>query len=221
MISSRSVRLGAVLVAAAMVVAACSSDGKGATTTTGAGSATTSGASATASGASATTAAGSVAATSVAGSATTSAGTGGTAAAGSSPTGSSPVTFVQPTGEPDLNANFIYGYPITVSRLDPHKASISQDATTLFPVYDRLLDVTPTGDLVPMLAESWEFSPDGLTLTMHVRQNVTFHDGASLDANAVKMNLDRAKGIQGSSVATDLSSLDSVTVVDPMTSASS
>ena len=42
---------------------------------------------------------------------------------------------VSPTSTP----TFIYGYPITVSRLDPHRASISQDATTLFPVYDRLV----------------------------------------------------------------------------------
>jgi peptide/nickel transport system substrate-binding protein len=212
MISSRSVRVGAVLVAAAMAVAACSSGGDSSATTAGAPTAVS-----TAGGASSATtgpAVGSTGASTV----TSPASATGTAAAGSTPSaGSSPVTFVQPTGDPDLNANFVYGYPITVSRLDPHKASISQDATTLFPVYDRLLDVTPTGELVPMLAESWEFSPDGLTLTMHVRPNVTFHDGAPLDATAVKTNLDRAKGIQGSSVATDLSSLDSVAVVDPMT----
>ena len=47
--------------------------------------------------------------------------------------------FPQPEGEPDTEATFIDGYAITVSRLDPHRASISQDATTLFPVYDRLV----------------------------------------------------------------------------------
>lgn len=126
-------------------------------------------------------------------------------------------TFEQPEGEPDLDASFVYGYPITVSRLDPHRASISQDATTLFPVYDRLVHLAPTGELIPGLAESWEFSDDGRTLTMHVRPNVRFHDGAELDAEAVKMNLDRGKSIEGSSVATDLAALESVTVVDPLT----
>ena len=125
--------------------------------------------------------------------------------------------FDQPEGEPDLDATFIYGYPITVSRLDPHKASISQDATTLFPVYDRLVHLSPQGRPDPGLAESWEFSDDGLTLTLHVREGVTFHDGATLDAAAVKANLDRAKGVEGSSVATDLAAMASVTVVDPMT----
>ena len=131
--------------------------------------------------------------------------------------GGSATTFPQPEGEPDPDASFIYGYPITVSRLDPHRASISQDATTLFPVYDRLVHLSPTGDLIPGLAESWEFSDDGLTLTLHVRPDVTFHDGAALDAEAVKANLDRGKSIEGSSVATDLAAMESVTVVDPMT----
>ncbi|HEU4841679.1 MAG TPA: ABC transporter substrate-binding protein, partial [Ilumatobacteraceae bacterium] len=142
--------------------------------------------------------------------------TDGTTAAGDYGPGSA-TTFPQPEGEPDLDASFVYGYPITVSRLDPHRASISQDATTLFPVYDRLVHLSPTGDLIPGLAESWEFSDDGLTLTLHVRPDVTFHDGAALDAEAVKANLDRGKSIEGSSVATDLAAMESVTVVDPMT----
>jgi peptide/nickel transport system substrate-binding protein len=146
--------------------------------------------------------------------------TGGTAPAGTDGTdgGATATTgFEQPEGEPDPDATFIYGYPITVSRLDPHRASISQDATTLFPVYDRLVHLSPTGELIPGLAESWEFSEDGLTLTLHIRPNVTFHDGATLDAEAVKANLDRGKSIEGSSVATDLAAMESVAVVDPMT----
>lgn len=129
----------------------------------------------------------------------------------------SATTFPQPEGSPDLDATFIYGYPITVSRLDPHRASISQDATTLFPAYDRIVHLSPQGDLIPGLAESWEFSDDGLTLTLHVRPGVTFHDGAPLDAEAVKVNLERGKSIEGSSVATDLAAMESATVVDPMT----
>ena len=44
-----------------------------------------------------------------------------------------------------------------------------------------------------------------------------FHDGATLDAEGVKANLERAKSIEGSSVATDLAAMQSVTVVDPQT----
>jgi peptide/nickel transport system substrate-binding protein len=120
-------------------------------------------------------------------------------------------------GQIDPNGSFVYGYPITVSRLDPHRASISQDGTTLFPAYDRLVHLAPDGELIPGLAESWEFSPDGLTLTMTLRQGVTFHDGATFDAHAAKMNLDRAKTLEGSSVTTDIASIENVEVVDDFT----
>ena len=147
----------------------------------------------------------------------TTAGTESSAAAPGDDEAPATTAFPQPEGEPDPDATFVYGYPITVSRLDPHRASISQDATTLFPVYDRLVHLSPTGDLIPGLAESWEFSDDGLTLTLHVRPGVTFHDGTPLDAEGVKANLERGKSIEGSSVATDLAAMASVTVVDPMT----
>lgn len=120
-------------------------------------------------------------------------------------------------GDYNLDASFVYAYPIGISRLDPHQASISQDGTTLFPAYDRLVHLTPEGELIPGLAESWEFSEDGLTLTLSIREGVTFHDGATLDADGVKTNLDRARGLEGSSVATDLASVSEVTVVDPTT----
>ena len=209
---SRSLRSwGALLVAGALAVAACGGDDDDAVSEdTDAATATTAGGATDDEAAVETTAA----------AATTSGEDGAgedTATTAADEGAASASTFPQPEGEPDPDASFVYGYPITVSRLDPHRASISQDATTLFPVYDRLVHLSPTGELIPGLAESWEFSEDGLTLTLHVRPDVTFHDGAALDAEAVKANLDRGKSIDGSSVATDLAALESVTVVDPMT----
>ncbi len=202
---SRSRRSWSVLlVAATIAVAACGGDDDDATDGTAESVTTDAGGGATTSGSTA--------------SETSTPDGEGTSSEPAAPDESTPTTgFPQPEGEPDPDATFIYGYPITVSRLDPHRASISQDATTLFPAYDRLVHLSPTGDLIPGLAESWEFSDDGLTLTLHVRPNVTFHDGAALDAEAVKVNLERGKSIEGSSVATDLAAMESVTVVDPMT----
>lgn len=122
-----------------------------------------------------------------------------------------------PEGDLDTEATFVYGYPIGVSRLDPHRASISQDGTTLFPAYDRLVHLAPDGDFIPGLAEEWEFTDEGSTLTLTLREGVTFHDGAPFDGEAVKANIERAQSIEGSSVATDLEVIESVTVVDPTT----
>lgn len=112
---------------------------------------------------------------------------------------------------------FTFGYPRDVTRLDPQQSKSGFDNTGLFPAYDRLVHLSPDGKFIPGLAESWKFSEDATTLTLKIRSDVTFHDGAKLDATAVKTSLDRAKSMKGSSVATDLSSVASVTVVDEMT----
>src|SRR5215813_15497177 len=65
-------------------------------------------------------------------------------------------------------------------------------------IYEPLVthDLTKEGTLspaiVPALATSWEVSPDGRVYTFHLRQNVKFHDGTPFNAEAVKVNLDRA-----------------------------
>jgi peptide/nickel transport system substrate-binding protein len=48
-----------------------------------------------------------------------------------------------------------------------------------------------SGEPQPGLAESWEISDDGLTYTFAIREDVTFHDGTPLDAEAVVRSLTR------------------------------
>jgi peptide/nickel transport system substrate-binding protein len=76
-------------------------------------------------------------------------------------------------------------------KLDPHDVSDSPSATVLSHVFETLFDLTPEGEIVPHLAESYEVSDDGTVWTLHLRQDVTFHDGTPFNAEAVKVNLDR------------------------------
>lgn len=116
--------------------------------------------------------------------------------------------------EVDRDAVLRYGFYIAVSRMDPHLATGSQDNTWLYPTYDRLIHTTPDASVIPGLAESWEFSDDGLALDMQLRQGVVFHDGQPFDAPAVQANIERAKTIEGSAVASSLTGVESVDVVD-------
>ena len=73
------------------------------------------------------------------------------------------------------------------------------DASTLLPplandsasfsitglVYDSLLKYDGDLNLVGQLAQSWEVSKDGLTLTFHLRRGVKWHDGAPFTARDV------------------------------------
>lgn len=117
----------------------------------------------------------------------------------------------------DTDAVLRYADNVGPNTFDPHKSPTSSDATAMFLVYDRLVHLSPDAEVVPGLAESWEYSDDGLELTLHLREGVTFQDGATFDADAVKANLDRALTVEGSTAASSLGSLESVEVVDPLT----
>lgn len=82
---------------------------------------------------------------------------------------------------------------------------------------DQLIDMDPNLDLVPQLATSWEWSTDRLALTLHLRPGVAFSDGAPFDAEAVRANLERYRSAQDSFRRTELKSVSSVEIVDPMT----
>jgi len=70
-----------------------------------------------------------------------------------------------------------------------------------------------TGKVDPMLAESWSRSEDGKTWTFKIRQGVKFHDGADLDAEAVKKSIDRTIKLgQGAVYIWD--SVKSIEVID-------
>ncbi|MFS3128313.1 ABC transporter substrate-binding protein [Nocardioides sp. Bht2] len=120
------------------------------------------------------------------------------------------------TGEVDLNATLRFGMTYGTSSYDPHKTLQTSDNNLLFNVYDRLIQRTPDGDLIPGLAESWETDASGKVMTLKIRKGVKFQDGAVLDAEAVKINLDRAKE-PDSNTAPLLASIESVDVVDEST----
>jgi peptide/nickel transport system substrate-binding protein len=119
-----------------------------------------------------------------------------------------------PVDEVDRSATLRFAYGISVTRLDPHRATIRNDLTTLGPIYDRLVEFSPSGELVPMLATEWSFNADVTALDMTLRDGVVFHDGAPFDAEAVKANIERAKTLEGSTVAADLVGVSGVEVVD-------
>ena len=64
-----------------------------------------------------------------------------------------------------------------------------------------------------MLATEWEYNEDLTRLTLELRDDVTFSDGATFDAEAVKANLENMKAGNGRQ-ASQLAALDSVEVED-------
>lgn len=63
------------------------------------------------------------------------------------------------------------------------------------PAYDALIGVDPDGTLVPALATEWAFTDDeNKVFEITVRDDVTFSDGAALDADALIANLEHLDG---------------------------
>lgn len=60
-------------------------------------------------------------------------------------------------------------------------------------IYDNLVYLDAEGKPTPWLASSWTISPDGKTYTFHLRNDVTFSDGAPFDAEAVRLNLEHMR----------------------------
>ncbi|MDB5511823.1 MAG: transporter substrate-binding protein [Enterovirga sp.] len=120
-----------------------------------------------------------------------------------------------------------------VNTLDPVMLGATPQATALSTaVYDRLFRfgrkpagngsfVFDFGTLEGELAERYEISPDGLTITVRLRANAQWHDGSPVTAEDVKWSLDRAVSAQTMSkaqVATgSLTRPDQFRVVDPQT----
>ena len=82
---------------------------------------------------------------------------------------------------------------------------------------DKLFDINEKLEIVPQLATSYEWSADSKTLTMKLRQGVTFHDGEKFDAAAVKFNIERHKTLPGSNRRGELAPVATVDVVDAAT----
>jgi len=88
-------------------------------------------------------------------------------------------------------------------------------------VYDYLIHYTADGDRIPGLAKSWEVAEDVSSITCHLREGVTFHDGTAFNASAVKYNFDRLMDPDegcpiGSKIADTIASIetpDEMTVV--------
>lgn len=78
--------------------------------------------------------------------------------------------------------------PVT---LDAHHSTDSPTSTVTEHISETLFELTPEGEIVPLLAESFTVSEDGLTWQLNIRQGVYFHDGTPLNAEAVKFNIDR------------------------------
>lgn len=110
-----------------------------------------------------------------------------------------------------------HGVTAEPETLDPHITVDNNSWRAIYYCYDRLVEYAgESTKLRSGLAESWEFSDDGLTHTFHLRKGISFIDGTPFNAEAVKFNFDRLFAI-GKGPAGTFEFIKSVEVVDEYT----
>jgi peptide/nickel transport system substrate-binding protein len=101
--------------------------------------------------------------------------------------------------------------------LDPTLARTFVGRIVFSSLCDKLIDITPDLKIVPQLATEYAVSEDGKTVTMKLRQGVTFHDGEKFDAAAAKYSLERHLTMKGSNRRGEIAAIGSIETPDDRT----
>jgi peptide/nickel transport system substrate-binding protein len=130
-----------------------------------------------------------------------------TAAPGSSATPSSEAPSQAAEGTPKDGGTLIAAIPGDIASTDTAFIQDSNSSAVSNQVIEGLVGTKPgtTGELIPVLAESWTVSEDALTYDFKLREGVKFHDGTDFNAEAVCYNYDRWKNFTGALASPDYS----------------
>ena len=78
---------------------------------------------------------------------------------------------------------------------DMHQTSLGGIYAAVSPAYNCLIRTSPydpmARDIIPELAETWEISDGGKTITFHLHHGVKWHDGTPFSSADVQYTLER------------------------------
>ncbi len=121
--------------------------------------------------------------------------------------------LAQAVGSGTLN----FGHLGDFQYFDPYLLPLA-DWPMFHQIYNVLARYDDTLTPQPELAESWDFSEDGLSLTFNLRPGVKFHNGRDFVADDVKFSLEYAQDPEtGANIRTLARAVSSVEVVDDAT----
>jgi peptide/nickel transport system substrate-binding protein len=104
------------------------------------------------------------------------------------------------------------GVPPTLDTMATSSGSVSGVTNML---QETLVAFGEDFGIVPMLADSWDISDDGLTYTFHLRQGVKFHNGKEMTSDDVMASMDRFLQVTARKTAFEV--MESYEAPDPYT----
>src|SRR5437764_2586624 len=85
----------------------------------------------------------------------------------------------------------VFAVASTFTTTDPYDANDTLSQAMAKSFYEGLYGFDKDMKMIPVLAESYEASKDGLVYTIKLKKGIKLHDGTDFKADAVKVNLDR------------------------------
>jgi glutathione transport system substrate-binding protein len=95
------------------------------------------------------------------------------------------------TAVPAAAKDVVMAVASTFTTTDPYDANDTLSQAMAKSFYEGLFGFDKDMKLLPVLAESYEVSKDGLVYTVKLKKGIKFHDGTDFKAEAVKVNFDR------------------------------
>src|SRR5690625_5313854 len=80
--------------------------------------------------------------------------------------------------------------------LDLHLSTAAATTEIMGQIYETLITVDSEYNIVPLLAESYEQSDDGLVITFNLREGVLFHNGNEMKAEDVVRSEEHTSELQ-------------------------
>ena len=102
----------------------------------------------------------------------------------------------------------------SVEVLDPHYVDLWQQITIFSNIFSGLTKLNRDGEIVGDLATDWTL-PDDTTYEFTLREGVTFHNGDTLDASAVKWSMERLMGLDDSPHVGKVAPVESIETPEP------
>ncbi|MBN1860695.1 MAG: ABC transporter substrate-binding protein [Candidatus Thermoplasmatota archaeon] len=96
------------------------------------------------------------------------------------------------TTPPVTEKALIFACAGDADKLDPADVTDGESTARTDSIFEGLVEYKEgTAEIQPCLAESWNISEDGQTITFYLRQGVKFHDGTDFNADAVVFSFAR------------------------------
>lgn len=100
-------------------------------------------------------------------------------------------TAVMAQEAPQRGGTLVVGLGEEPETLDPHQTTRFHSYIVLHHIVEPLFTLDENFEVIPWLVEDYDWSADGLTMTLYLKKGILFHNGQEMTARDVKASYER------------------------------